>query len=402
MLPWLVAAIFAIVALAAFWLYRRARQDAEAFRAEAKQRLDELASLGYSENQVGRRVAAMGEASLEAMLVCKSDHTVIYLNPAAESLFGKPPGGRDNASLIVVTRNHELDRLATDALAASQAGRDDLDRQIFANGHTFRVRAATYQGGVVIALADVSELQRLGRARRDFIANISHELRTPLTAIRLLTDTLKGPAGRKAEVAFSLVDKITVETEALSQLAQELLDLSAIESGQAMIKLLPSPLKEAIDEPVVRLAELAARKHQTVTVTVPDSLRALIDAPQVERAVLNLLHNAIKFTPEGGAIGLGAETVAHAGDGTPDATAAGGWIQVEVSDSGPGIAADDLPRIFERFYRADRARTSGGTGLGLAIAKHIVEAHGGRIWAESKPAPEHGAIFRFTLPAADK
>jgi len=388
-LPWSVAALFAIAAVAAFVLYRRARQDAETFRAEARQRLAELASLGYSENKVGRRVAAMGEASLEALLVCKADHTVVYLSPTAESLFGKPPNS--NPSLIVVTRNHELDKLAADALAGS----DDLDRQILVGGRAFRARAATYEGGVVMALTDVSELQRLGRARRDFIANISHELRTPLTAIRLLSDTLKSPAGQKPEVAISLVDKITVETEALSQLTQELLDLSAIESGQAMIKLRPLPLKEAIEAPVKRLAELAARKGQTVTVDVPESVIALMDEPQVERAVLNLLHNAIKFTPEGGHIRLRAEVVTHPRDGA--------WVQVEIADSGPGIAPDDLPRIFERFYRADRSRPrEGGTGLGLAIAKHIVEAHSGRIWAETKAAPDHGAIFRFTLPAADR
>ncbi len=385
MLPWLVAAVFALAAVLAFVLYRRARQDAETFHAEARQRLAELASLGYDENKVGRRVAAMGEASLEAMLVCKADHTVVYLSPTAESLFGKP--SNSNPSLIVVTRNHELDKLAADALAGS----DDLDRQILVGGRAVRARAATYEGGVVIALTDVSELQRLGRARRDFIANISHELRTPLTAIRLLTDTLKGPAGQKPEVAFSLVDKITVETEALSQLAQELLDLSAIESGQAMIKLSPLPLKEALEAPVKRLAELAARKGQTVIVDVPE-LIALMDEPQVERAVLNLLHNAIKFTPEGGAIQVKAMI-----------TADGEWVEVQIADTGPGIAPDDLPRIFERFYRADRSRPrEGGTGLGLAIARHIVEAHSGRIWAASKAAPDHGAIFRFTLPAADR
>lgn len=392
MWPWLVTTVFAIAAVVAFVLYRRARQDAETFHAEARQRLAELASLGYDENKVGRRVAAMGEASLEAMLVCRADHTVIYLSPTAESLFGKPSNG--NPSLIVITRNHELDKLAADALAGS----DDLDRQILVGGRAVRARAATYEGGVVMALTDVSELQRLGRARRDFIANISHELRTPLTAIRLLTDTLKGPAGQKPEVAFSLVDKITVETEALSQLTQELLDLSAIESGQAMIKLRPWPLKGAIEAPVKRLAELAARKGQTVAVDVPEKLIALMDEPQVERAVLNLLHNAIKFTPEGGHIRLKAESVTRSRDDSP-----GEWVQVEISDTGPGIAPDDLPRIFERFYRADRSRPrEGGTGLGLAIAKHIVEAHSGRIWAESKAAPDHGAIFRFTLPAADR
>lgn len=398
MTPWLITALTVLAAIFILWQYRLARRETETFRAEAKRRMDELSALGFSQERVGRRVAAMGEASLEAMLVCRSDHTVIYLNPVAESLFGQLSDA--NRSLIAITRHHEIDNLATEALAlnnASPGGYAELDRQLLFNGHVLRARAATYDGGAIIALTDVSELQRLGRARRDFIANISHELRTPLTAIRLLTDTLKGPAGRKPDVAMNLIDKITVETEALSQLAQELLDLSAIESGQAMIKMLPLPLKPVIEAPVARLAELAATKKLSVSVEVGDDLRALMDAAQVERVVLNLLHNAIKFTPAEGCIRLNALPVNDKGSD-------GEWLQVGITDTGPGIAPDDLPRIFERFYRADRARSrdTGGTGLGLAIAKHIVTAHGGKIWAESEGVPGRGSTFYFTLPVADR
>ncbi len=378
------------------WQYYRARQDAAASLAQAKQHMAELALLGYNQDKVGRRVIAMGEAALEALLVCKADHTVIHLNPAAEALFGPLPEARP--SLITITRQHEIDRLAADALEANSA-RDDLDRPLFINGRTFRARAASFAGGVVIALADVSELQRLGRARRDFIANISHELRTPLTAIRLLTDTLNSPAGQKPEVARSIIDKITIETEALSQLAQELLDLSMIESGQIVMRLVPAPLRPALEAPVQRLAELAARKQIAVSIESAESLRALIDPPQVERVVLNLLHNAIKFTPAGGRVSLRAAPARRPARGPNGEAPDGDWVEVEIADTGTGIAAADLQRIFERFYRADRSRASGGTGLGLAIAKHIVEAHGGSIWAESD-GPGRGAVFHFLLPAA--
>ncbi len=393
MLPWILAIFFAVAAVWVYVQYRYAREQAEAFRIEAKKRMQELASLGYSENKVGRRVGAVGDASMDAIVIFKSDHTVIYLNPAAETMFGKLPD--TTLSLIAITRHHELDRLATDALT----GGEDLDRQLFINGRTYRARAATFEGGAVICLIDVSELQRLGRARRDFIANISHELRTPLTAIRLLTDTLKSPAGRDPEVAASLVDKITIETDALSQLAQELLDLSAIESGQIVMKMVPTSLKPVVIVSVERLAELAARKKLTVTMGIADDMRVLADAEQIGRVVMNLLHNAIKFTPEGERIQLRAETVDSPTDRRTGKPMEGRWVQVEVMDTGAGIARDDLPRIFERFYRADRARAPGGTGLGLAIAKHIVEAHGGCIWAESEGLGR-GATFRFLLPAA--
>jgi len=386
---------FFLTLAAAIWfyfLYRRAQEQTEIFRAEAKQRMQELASLGYSEDKVGRRVSAVGDASLDAILIFKTDHSIIYQNPIAEALFGKPPEATH--SLIALTRHHEIDKLASDVLA----GQDDLDRQVFIGGRTYRAPAATFAGGGVICLTDVSELQRLGRARRDFIGNISHELRTPLTAIRLLTDTLKSPAGQNPEVAQTLIDKIIVETEALSQLAQELLDLSAIESGQVMMKMLPTPLQPVLLKPVERLAELAARKQVTVEVDVPSEIKALMDESQIERAILNLLHNAIKFTPAQGRIHLRAEAAAMPIDKRTGKQMDGQWLQVEVIDTGSGIDRDDLPRIFERFYRADRSRSSGGTGLGLAIAKHIVEAHGGCIWAESDGLGR-GATFRFLLPA---
>ena len=309
---------------------------------------------------------------------------MIYLNPAAQALFPFVP--QDNPSLIGVTRQHEIDALAQEALAASPARREDLDKQLFFSGRTFRARVVTFEGGVVIALNDITELQRLGRARRDFIANISHELSTPLTGIRLILDTLRTPLGRNPQLAPSLVDKIVAETETLSQLAQELLDLSSIESGQTVMKMSTSSVKPAALTVVKRLEEMAARKNQTVKVSIADDLLALMDTLQVERVLLNLLHNAIKFCPNNGEIVL----MAHRQDDER--------VLVEVIDNGPGISGEDLPRVFERFYRGDRARATQGTGLGLAVAKHIIEAHGGKIWVESDGVPGHDSAFRFTLP----
>lgn len=370
-------------AIVFFALWRQTRRQLDAAQSTAADLRSALQNGSSHEGQVSERLAALGAAAEEALLICKLDRTVIYLNAAAEALFGNP-GAVDHPSLIVLTRRHELDRLAAEALAGHE-----LDDRLFAlHGRTFRARAVAFPGGVAIAITDVSELQRLGRARRDFVANISHELRTPLTSIRLLTDTLRSPAGQELAVAKELVSKIIVETDALSQLAQELLDLSAIESGQAVLRMVAEPVRPVLAAAVARLAEFAARKQHAVALHADDSLQALMDRPQVERVVINLLHNAIKFTGEGGSITLGASTADDSG---------GEWTIIEVADSGQGIAADDLPRIFERFYRADGSRSSGGTGLGLAIAKHIVEAHGGRIWAESGGIGR-GSRFKLLLP----
>ncbi len=328
------------------------------------------------------------------MLVVADDRTVVALNPPARALFGAQAGV--GQTLILLTRSVELDELINHCLA----GGADCDQQVrLGPSHLpYRARAvlasaAEWGGdlrGVVLVLQDLSELQRLGRARRDFVANISHELRTPITSIRLLVDTLRGPAATDPAERDELLEKISIEAEALGQLAQELLDLAQIESGQALVRLVPTPVAELVSTVTDRLGPQAQRKHLDVAVDVPEGLVVWADAGQLNRALGNLVHNAIKFTPDGGRIRVSAAPANRDGD-----------VVIAVTDTGPGIPAEDLARVFERFFRGDRARASGGTGLGLAIAKHVVEAHGGRLWVESEGRPGQGAVFRFTLPAVE-
>jgi two-component system phosphate regulon sensor histidine kinase PhoR len=259
-----------------------------------------------------------------------------------------------------------------------------MGRLITLNGTTYMARTALLAGGgLVLALQDVSQVQRLGRARRDFVANISHDLRTPLASIRLLVETLQAGAISNALVASDMLNKISLEVDALSQLARELLDLALIESGQMPLKLQPTDLRELARTQVERLGPQTQQKQQTLEVDIPGGLCALADGEMIGRVLSNLLHNACKFTPEGGRISVRARR-----DGED--------VTLLVTDTGPGIPPEDLARIFERFYKVDRARGQSGTGLGLAIARHIVEGHGGRIWAESRLG--HGATFSFTLP----
>jgi two-component system phosphate regulon sensor histidine kinase PhoR len=285
-----------------------------------------------------------------------------------------------------------LDELAGHCLG----GGADCDRQmpIGAGQVPYRARAARIgqgrpegPGGAVLVLQDLGELQRLGRARRDFVANISHELRTPITSIRLLVDTLRGRQTMEPGARDELLEKIAVETETLGQLAQELLDLAQIESGQALARLVPTPVREIVTRVTEQMGPQAERKQIDVTTDVPERLVAWADLAQVTRALGNLVHNAIKFTPPGGHVRVSAAE-------------ADGDVVITVADNGPGIPVDDLPRVFERFFRGDRSRAGGGTGLGLAIARHVVEAHGGRIWVESEGRPGRGATFHFSLAAA--
>jgi two-component system phosphate regulon sensor histidine kinase PhoR len=390
MIDALLLAALVIALVAAYVLQRRSRREIASLQLEQAQLQRDRDVESLHAAQAGAKLDALGLAVLEVLVIVDRDLRVTYATPGARALFetGTQTIGR---SLVEFSRSAELDQLAADAFAsgpAASGSRDELDRIIPISGRPFRVRAAAFEGGVVLALSDVSELQQLGRARRDFVANISHELRTPLTSIRLALDDLLRGGLRSPDETQAKLHSIQVEVEALQQMAQELLDLAQIESGRIPVRLVPTDIERLVGDTVERFSALAARKRETVTVEVASGLAALSDAGLVGRALGNLLHNAIKFAPPEGHVSVRARRLE-------------GDILIEVADNGPGIPGEDLPRVFERFFRGDRSRAGGGTGLGLAIARHVVEAHGGRIWAESDGIPGHGATFRFTLPAAD-
>lgn len=324
----------------------------------------------------------------EAVLLLAGDLTVLALNPAARQVFGglATPG----QTLLTATRSAELDELAQHTLA----GGEDTDRQVLFNSQPYRVVGVRVEGpstppDIILVLLDQSELQRLGRSRRDFIANISHELRTPLTSIRLVVDSLLAGVARAPDDTQTLLQKINAYVSALEHMAQELLDLAQIESGQAMVRLIPTSLHDLVQRAADRLRPQLEHKQHRLKLEVPAELQVLADAEQLGRVLANLLQNANKFTPVGGEISV--RGYRRNGD-----------IWVEVADTGPGIPPQDLPRVFERFFRGDRSRASGGTGLGLAIAKHVVEAHGGTIIVQSGVKPNEGARFSFSLVPADE
>jgi len=249
----------------------------------------------------------------------------------------------------------------------------------------------TAEGECLVLLQDLTEMRRLETVRRDFVSNISHELRTPLAGLKAVVDTLRDGALEDPAAARRFLDRIDTEVDVLTQMVRELLELSRIESGQVPLRLVPTAVADLVIPPVDRLQPQAERSGLSMTVDLPsvgkepDLPSVLADAERVMEVVTNLVHNAIKFTPAGGQVTISARL-------------AGEEVILSVQDTGIGIAADDLPRIFERFYKADRARSGGGTGLGLSIARHIVQGHGGRIWAESVEGK--GSTFYFSLPVA--
>jgi len=246
----------------------------------------------------------------------------------------------------------------------------------------------------LLIIEDVAEMQRLEQVQRDFIANISHELRTPLTSIRLIAETLEDIVDTDPDKAQEFVEKIEVEAQYLNDMVSELLDLSRIESGQAAMTIEPIEAERLVREVMARMLPLAQRHRVTLRTDIEQGKTFVAaDSRQITRVLVNLVHNAIKFTPSGGIITMGTRFLAGQG-----------MQRFFVRDTGVGIRSEELPRVFERFYKTDRARSKadyfgpggGGTGLGLAIARHVVEAHGGRISAESVLG--QGSTFIFTLP----
>jgi len=342
-------------------------------------------------NSERARLATVLEQMTDGVLIVNTEGIIEFANPAAEQLFGN-----QELSDKTITEGLRHYQLIECWQACVNTGRPQSEVVELAREHKFLQIVATpdryLHGGCLLLLQDLTQLRRLETVRRDFISNISHELRTPLASLKALTETLQNGALNDPEVAQRFLNRIEIEVDAITQMAQELLDLSRIESGQVVLDLKTVEPIYLLQTSSERMQLQATRAQLDILVkTIQDLPLVFADEDRIEQVLVNLIHNAIKFTPLGGKITLQAELAAG---GTTDQR----FIRFAVQDTGKGISADDLARIFERFYKTDRARASRGTGLGLSIARHIVEAHGGKIWAESREG--HGSTFYFTLPVA--
>ncbi len=375
--------VLPLVVIVAIWVTHRATLARHQIEREARSEIQELqANLAKNKNQLNWLKAAVDSAG-ETILVVDREMKLQFANRAAQVHFGKTQVGM---SLIGYTRSSELETLVSEVLKAQGSG--EIERVVIIDDRPYRVIARHYQENIGLSLGDITEIKRLSRARQDMVANLSHELRTPLTSLKLLSDTLHSPAGEDPDLALDLVGKIGDEVDTLEQIAQEMLDLSAIESGRLIIRLIDEQLLDILQEPLSRITEHAKRRNVEIVLRIPPDILVLADRDQASRALLNVLLNAVKFTPEGGKIIVLARSVP-----------AESIAVLEIADTGPGIPPDELERIFERFYRGDRARGTPGTGLGLAIARHIMTAHGGEIRADNRHPPESGAVFKFIFPS---
>jgi two-component system phosphate regulon sensor histidine kinase PhoR len=330
------------------------------------------------------RLTAVLDSASDAILAVDAEARVTFASRAVGPLLGHRPEDAVGNPFVWTLPDDDVVQALREARESGERRSLVVERP---KGRFLQASAAPITGGgdwvALVVLHDVTETKRVENTRRDFIANVSHELRTPLASIKSVVETLQTGALEDEAVAQDFLARADAEVDRLVQMVTELLELSRLESGQAPLAREPVDVRQMLEQAVERMRPLADRKSLALALDVASGLPPIIgDAQRLEQATVNLLDNAIKFT-ESGSVNVSARF-------------AEGAVQIDIEDTGVGISAEKLPRIFERFYKVDRARGDRGTGLGLAVVKHTVEAHGGTIGVRSQEG--HGSTFTFTLP----
>jgi len=385
------------------------RMSAGEYTARAPVRSsDEIGALGRALNVMAARLrakirdleqeqakaTAILDGMVEGVVAVDGHDAILLMNERARAIFQLDRSRGEHKPFLEVVRNADLhailreSRIAGEGAAVRRELRLSTPVERFLRVSAVPLRLDRDEVGAVMVLHDVTELRRLEQVRTEFVANVSHELRTPLTAIQGYLETLLGGALEEPHNARAFLEIVFRHTERLGRLLADLTDLSNIELGRTVLRREPIVVSDVVDSTLAIIAPRGEAGGVTITADLPADLpRVLADHDRLAQILINLADNAVKYTPRGGRVtltGRARDTI----------------VEVAVSDTGIGIPPADLPRITERFYRVDRARSRelGGTGLGLAIVKHLVLAHGGELTIESESGI--GTTVRFTLPAA--
>lgn len=381
----LTLALFGTAGLHLWWR-RRFRREGETFRRQSR----ELRAAHEQELALrDSRQKALLESMVEGLLVLDGEGRIRLASRAFSRMFGTPAdvSGR---TLLEVARLPELAALAAsldekkqfDGYELRLAGSDE--RWVSVSGAAL-IRPDGAPEGKLLVFHDLTRIKKFERTRQEFVANVSHELRTPLSLIKGYAETLLDGAKDDPKVAAKFLGSIDRNAERLRQLIEDLLTISELESNRLSLDLQPVAARKAADKVLSDLAGRAAKRNVILVNRVPE-LTVVADPGRFEQVLVNLVDNGIKYGRVGGNVAVSATPVES------------NQVEFAVTDDGPGISGEALDRIFERFYREDKARSrdTGGTGLGLSIVKHIVQSHGGKVWATSELG--HGAAFHFTLP----
>ena len=390
MWPLWILLVVTVVVVTSWWWRRRCvhlEKDLERARSDHAALVDRLQQ---AQRETQTRELALFNSMVEGVLVLDASGRVRLSNQALDRLFGLQ---RDVAgqTLLEAFRLDSLQEVFHRVLKEGQLLNHELElpgperRAVQINATALLDRQGQYQG-MILVCHDLTRLRQLENTRREFVANVSHELRTPLSMIKGYAETLLHGAKDDPVVAERFLHTIEKHADRLTYLIEDLLTISRLESGQIVMNIQPVDLRPLVDEVLADLQLRAGEKQAHLQNLIPGDLMVQADGDRLRQVFFNLVDNAIKYGRIGGTVRITARR--------PES----GTIEIGVRDDGPGIPADGLQRIFERFYRVDRARSreQGGTGLGLAIVKHIIQVHGGEVWAASEPG--QGASLCFTLP----
>lgn len=386
-LLYILAAALAIFALRFFILRLKYAKLEKAYNS-TKTLLEEKTLMGSTDEA---KLAAILSSMVEGVLVVDKKGRIVLMNSSLKKdfLVNVDPKGKEPLEVI---RNVDVGELVDEILKRADCGvitrlitlRLPQEKNFLVNSAPI-VRDSGSEGAILV-FHDITELRKLERIRQDFVANVSHELRTPLSSIKGYAETLLEGALEDKKHAKEFIEIIYRDSERLSNLIDDILDLSKIESGKMEMSFAAADIRAIIQRTLSVLEKQASGKNIVFKINLKPGLPKVNgDETRLIQVFMNLIDNAIKYTPESGSI-------------TISASVENGSVRVDIQDTGIGIPEKDLSRIFERFYRVDkaRARDQGGTGLGLSIVKHIVSSHGGQVWVVSEL--QKGSTFSFTIP----
>lgn len=327
------------------------------------------------------RLATILDSMADGVITTDTEGHISLANRTAQKLFNLKEA--KDKPLIEAVRDYEVDELLKLCLRTGRTQAAQYESGL-SKRYLRAIAIPVTDRGVLLLFQDLTELRNLQTTRRELIGNISHELRTPLAGIKAMVETLRDGAVDEGEAARDFLARIDSEVDRLTQLVAELTELSRIETGEAELRKEPVNLNQLAEEVITQFGPQAERQELSISKELFAELPTVpADKGRIRQVIANLVHNAIKFTPAGGTV-------------TISTRAPQGAVSLEVTDTGVGIPREYQPRVFERFYKGDKARTGEGTGMGLAIAKHVVEVHCGSIWVESEE--DKGSTFGFSLP----
>lgn len=362
-----------------------AGQLARAFNEMSFNLKTTIDSMSMEKNRLSSILTNMADG----VIMTDTSGNIVLANRAASSLLNFREEEALGKSLIEAVHDHEIDEMLKKCLATNEEQTTQFESGSSKN--FLRVIAVPFWNqerlsGAIILLQDLTELKNMQTMRRELIGNISHELRTPIAGIKAMAETLLNGAINEKDIVKDFISRIESEADRLTQMVAELTQLSRIESGRAELKKEPVNLNTVIDEVISELSPLAEKGDITLFKELKLDLPDIpLDRDRIRQSIINLVHNAIKFNKPRGKVTISTHYDSKS-------------VSVNVADTGIGISKDDLPHVFERFFKADKARTGGGSGLGLAIAKHTAQVHGGEIYAQSEE--DKGSIFTLSLPRA--